>query len=169
MKKRLLTGIFIILALAATLFLRSVSPFIADAVIVALSTIACLEVSKAFNKGLRPCNILITAIYPILLYVGFFIGIMNEVVFYYYIIYYLVVALVCLLFNFLMPFFFRKETFTYLKGNSMLRCCLERYFAWCAGQSLIIVDKFEIKCYFRLFFVKKRVYFCNDFRAFSEC
>ena len=129
MKKRLLTGIFIILALAATLFLRSVSPFIADAVIVALSTIACLEVSKAFNKGLRPCNTLITAIYPILLYVGFFIGIMNEVVFYYYIIYYLVVALVCLLFNFLMPFFFRKETEEEIKNSSNPKTSVKHY-AW---------------------------------------
>lgn len=129
MKKRLLTGIFIILALAATLFLRSVSPYIADAVIIGLSTIACIEVSKTLNKGQRPCNTLITAIYPILIYVGFFIGIMNKVVFYYYIIYYLVVALVCLLFNFLMPFFFKKETEEEIKNSPNPKTSVKHY-AW---------------------------------------
>ena len=129
MKKRLLTGLFIILALAATLFLRTVSPFIADAVIIGISTIACLEVSKALIKGQRPCNKLLTAIYPILIYLGFFIGIMNQVVFYYYIIYYLVVALVCLLFNFLMPFFFRKETEEEIKNSSNPKTSVKHY-AW---------------------------------------
>jgi len=129
MKKRLLTGIFIILALAATLFLRSISPFVADAVIVAISVLACVEVSRALNKGQRPCNTLVTAIYPILIYVGFFIGIMNDVVFYYYIIYYLVVALVCLLFNFLMPFFFRKENEEEIKNSNNPKTSLKHY-AW---------------------------------------
>lgn len=110
MKTRFVTGIFIILGLLATLFLRSVSLYVADAVITILAMLCCYEVSKAFNESKRFTNVSLTAIYPFLFLLGMVIGIAKNVQIYYYFIFFASTALVCLIFNLIMPYFFKEET-----------------------------------------------------------
>lgn len=110
MKTRFLTGVFIILGLLATLFLRSVSLYVADAVITVLAMLCCYEVSKAFNNSKRFTNITLTTLYPALFLIGVIIGVVKNVQLYYYFIFFASTALVCIIFNLIMPYFFKEET-----------------------------------------------------------
>lgn len=112
MKKRALTSFFILIAFICVIYLRKISTYIFDVAFLAVAIVSCLEVSRALKKNNTIPFERISVIYPILLYLGLFIGLIAKLPFYFYIIYYPFVIFAVFMINFIGILIFPKKDTT---------------------------------------------------------
>lgn len=110
MKKRIFTGFFILLALIVALFFRSQTIYAFDIVIMAIAVVSCLEISKALNANGKHNNTVLVSLYPIILYLGIFIGILNSYPYYFFILYYPISIVGIFIINLLVAIVFKTKS-----------------------------------------------------------
>lgn len=110
MKKRILTGSLILLAVALFISSRLVTTYAFDLFVGVLAIIGCVEVSRVLErKRMFTNNIFIGAI-PVVLYIAIILGIYNSRDWYFYLIYFIGIMLILFLVNFLYTIIFKNAT-----------------------------------------------------------
>lgn len=118
MKTRLTTGIFIIIGLALALASRLISTYIFDFLFTIIGIIACVEVTRAFQKNNKYVPITLSATFPIILYIGLLIGVLNDRPFYFFLIYYLCAIIIYFIFGWLWAYLFRDDSLIEINNGS---------------------------------------------------
>lgn len=111
MKKRLITGSVILLAVALFLFTANYTPYAFDVFIGLLSVMACVEVTRVLERKKLYTNIIFVGSFPAILYIAMTIGILNKRDWYIFFAYFLVIIVVLFIINFLYTIIFQKITF----------------------------------------------------------
>ena len=88
MKKRILTGSMILLAVALFISTRLVTTYAFDLFIGLIAVIGCVEVSRVLERKRMFTNVLFVGAIPVVFYVAMLLGIYTEKDWYFYLIYF---------------------------------------------------------------------------------
>jgi len=110
MKKRILTGGLILLAVALFISSRLYTPYAFDLFLGVLAIIGCVEVSRVLERKRMFTNVMFVGAIPVVLYVALILGIKGNRSWYFYLIYFLAVLIILFLINFLCTIIFKNAT-----------------------------------------------------------
>lgn len=110
MKKRLITGTFIVLAVALFVITRLFTPYAFDIFMGLLAVMGSIEVARVLERKRMFTSIPLIAAFPAIVYVAMSIGIHNERQSIYYLLYLLVIIFVLFIINFLVSILWSSNT-----------------------------------------------------------
>lgn len=110
MKTRVITGSFILLGLVCAIFLRYQTSYVFDVIFLAIATVACLEISKALKSNGKFTNTIFVALYPLILYMALFVGLLRGFPYYYFILLYPIVIAGIFIINLILSLSLTKQT-----------------------------------------------------------
>jgi len=110
MKKRLITGTFIVLAVVLFVVTRLFTPYAFDIFMGILAVMGSIEVARVLERKRMFTSIPLVAAFPALIYVAMFIGIRGERQPIYYLLYFLVIILTLFIINFLVTILWSSNT-----------------------------------------------------------
>lgn len=110
MKKRIITGSIILIALAVAILSRFLTTYIFDVMFGVVACIACVEVAKVNEKRKIIVSPAMAGTFPIILYVGLLIGMLNSRPAIYFIIYIVFAFILFFLLIYLSALLFKADT-----------------------------------------------------------
>ena len=110
MKKRILTGSIMLLAVALFVASRIFTEYAFDLFIGVIAIIGCVEVARVLEQKRMFTSVLFVGVIPAIMYLAIIIGIRNEREWYFYLIYFLVIVVVMFILNVLFTLIFKGAT-----------------------------------------------------------
>lgn len=159
MKKRVLTGSVILIAVVLFFLSRMLTPYIFDCFIALCGIVACIEIAQIQNKAGKNVNVALVCTMPITILVGTIIGILNKRGFAYYLVY----VLCLIIFYFILAFIFALIT----KKDSLKELHMSRKTYGLAKYSVIKALRTVFLFIYPSFFFAS-FYFINHFAEFSD-
>ena len=110
MKKRILTGTFILLVVAIFLISRVYTAYAFDVFAGLLAIMGCVEVARVLERKRMFTNIIFVGSFPAILYVAMQLGIIMKRDWIFLILYFIIIMIALFVINFLYTFFFTGIT-----------------------------------------------------------
>ena len=104
MKKRIITGAFILLVAGIFIASRVYTPYAFDLFIGLLAIMGCVEVTRVLERKRMFTNIIFVGSFPAILYVAMSIGIINQRDWIYFVLYFIIIVVALFVINFLYTF-----------------------------------------------------------------
>lgn len=120
MKRRLLTGTYIVLGLALAFLSKMLTPYIFDCVVCLFASIGVWEVSKVFNKSGQYNNIYVAITFPTAILIGFIIAFLNSWAWMYYLLYVICVLAFYFILTFVLSVVLKEQTSAEMQENEVL-------------------------------------------------
>ena len=119
MKQRLITGFFFVLGIILLIVSRFLTPFIFDLGIGAFAVLGAVEVARVFERSKRHLNIVMSSIYPAIIYLGVSIAISKDWNWLGYLGWYVGSLVVYFLLVFAVNYIFINKTREEMKNNKI--------------------------------------------------
>ena len=110
MKKRLITGVFFILALVVLFFSRLLTLYVFDLAIAGLAVMACVEIARALERSKKYTHIAIAGSIPAVMYIAFVILKERGLTWQYYVVTLLGILVFYFFVIFLLTLMLKKNT-----------------------------------------------------------
>lgn len=110
MKKRIITGLIILIVEALFLATVRFTPYAFDLFIGVIAIMGCVEISRTMERKKQYTNIIFIGSFPAILYIAMSVGIINQRPWHYFALYFLVIIIALFVINFLYTIIFAKQT-----------------------------------------------------------
>lgn len=110
MKTRIITSVYLVVALIVAFASRVLTPYIFDLLIGAMAIMGAVEMGRVFERSKQYNNIYLVGTFPAVLYVGFVVAFTNYWQWQYYLLLVLGLMAVYFVISFLISVIFKKHT-----------------------------------------------------------